>query len=250
MRLTKYPEYVAKKLLKKWPKGIIRFFQFWGDYAKYRKANDGRFKLSPRNAYLCLYDNTTQTPFDQHYTYHPAWAARKLAELRPEWHVDISSILHFSTIVSAFIPIRFYDYRPAAVKLPGLESGAADLVQLHFESNSIPSLSCMHTIEHIGLGRYGDPIDPRGDLKAANELKRVLKPGGHFLFVTPVGKPKIEYNAHRIYSFEQVMEMFSGLDLVEFSLVPDSGELIENADPARVSQQIYGCGCLLFKKPA
>ena len=248
MKLKQYPIYAAKKLLKKWPKGIIRFFQFWGDYSKFRKVNDGRFPLKTSNAYLCLYDNTAQTPFDQHYIYHPAWAARKLMQIKPAYHVDISSILNFSTIVSAFIPVKFYDYRPANVQLTGLESGAADLVQLHFESNSIPSLSCMHTIEHIGLGRYGDPIDPTADIKAAHELKRVLQPGGNLLFVTPVGLPKIEYNAHRIYSFEQVMDMFSGLELVEFALIPDAGGLIEKADPLLVAQQQYGCGCFWFRK--
>jgi SAM-dependent methyltransferase len=248
MRLKDYPVYAAKKVLKKWPKAIIRFFQYWGDYSRFSNKNDGRFTLKLKDAYPCLFDKTNSTPFDQHYTYHPAWAARKLAEIRPAYHVDISSILSFGTVVSAFIPVKFYDYRPAAVQLPGWESGAADLVKLHFDNDSIPSLSCMHTIEHIGLGRYGDEIDPEGDVKAINELKRVLQPGGNLLFVTPVGEPRIMYNAHRIYSFEQIIELFSGLELVEFSLIPDSGGLIEKADPLLVARQKYGCGCFWFRK--
>jgi SAM-dependent methyltransferase len=107
----------------------------------------------------------------------------------------------------------------------------------------------MHTIEHVGLGRYGDPLDPEGDLKAISELKRVLKPGGDLLFVTPVGKPTIAFNAHRIYSYEQVRDFFSPLELKEFSLVPDSGGLLVNADPALVAAQAYGCGCFWFRKP-
>ena len=83
--------------------------------------------------------------------------------------------------------------------------GSADLTQLHFESESIESLSCLHTVEHIGLGRYGDPIDYDGDLKAIRELKRVVVKGGSILFVVPVGKPKIIFNAHRIYSYEQII---------------------------------------------
>ena len=106
----------------------------------------------------------------------------------------------------------------------------------------------MHTIEHIGLGRYGDEIDPEGDIKSINELKRVLKPGGDLLFVTPVGTPKIEFNAHRIYSYEQIIEYFSPLQVKEFSLIPDNGGLITNADPSLVQQQTYGCGCFWFKK--
>jgi ubiquinone/menaquinone biosynthesis C-methylase UbiE len=135
--------------------------------------------------------------------------------------VDISSILSFSTIVSAFVPVKFYDYRPAELNLNNLESGFAELKKLNFADNSIASLSCMHTIEHIGLGRYGDEIDPAGDIKSINELKRVLKPGGDLLFVTPVGKSKIEFNAHRIYSFEQILDYFSPFLLKEFSLIPD-----------------------------
>lgn len=106
----------------------------------------------------------------------------------------------------------------------------------------------MHTIEHIGLGRYGDVIDPQGDLKAINELKRVVRPGGDLLFVTPVGTPRIEYNAHRVYSFEQIKKYFAPFELIEFSMVPDEGGFIVNADPASVAKQHYGCGCFWFKK--
>jgi SAM-dependent methyltransferase len=166
----------------------------------------------------------------------------------PAEHVDISSILSFSTIVSAFIPTRFYDYRPAELHLKGLKSGFADLKALPFSDSSIESLSCMHTIEHVGLGRYGDELDIRGDLKSINELKRVLKPAGNLLFVTPVGKPRIEFNAHRIYSYQQIIEYFSPLTVNEFSLITDKGDLIEHADPSLVPHQQYGCGCFWFKK--
>ncbi len=106
----------------------------------------------------------------------------------------------------------------------------------------------MHTVEHVGLGRYGDPIDPVGDLKAIGELKRVVAKNGSLLFVTPVGKPKIEFNAHRIYSYEQILEYFNGLQLSEFSLIDDQGKFMQNADPSLVEKQKYGCGCFWFIK--
>ena len=81
-----------------------------------------------------------------------------------------------------------------------------------------------------------------------SELKRVLTPGGDLLFVTPVGDPKIEFNAHRIYSYEQIIGYFSPLSLFEFSLITDDGSMITNADPNMVKQQQYGCGCFWFKK--
>jgi SAM-dependent methyltransferase len=109
----------------------------------------------------------------------------------------------------------------------------------------------MHVVEHIGLGRYGDPLDPDGDMKAISELKRVLAPGGTLLFVTPVGRPRIMFNGHRIYSYEQIESAFAGLKLREFSLVPDNGHvagIIENAAPALVKEQSYGCGCFWFTR--
>lgn len=110
----------------------------------------------------------------------------------------------------------------------------------------------MHVIEHIGLGRYGDPLDPEGDLKAVMELKRVAAHGGTILFVVPIGKPQIIFNAHRIYSYDMVMSMFDGFELKDFSMVPDNGEkvgLIPKADPAFADKQSYGCGCFWFVKP-
>jgi SAM-dependent methyltransferase len=243
-----YSIHIAKNILIKTPKRIIRFFQILSEYTRFKASSDKRFSVNFADMYPCTKDKLPSTPFDQHYTYHPAWAARILAKNKPEQHIDISSILSFSTIVSAFVPVKFYDYRPAKLTLSGYESDFADLTQLPFADNSIESLSCMHTVEHIGLGRYGDPLDPQGDIKAINELKRVLRPGGTLLFVTPVGKPKIEFNAHRVYSFEQIITAFSPLHLQEFSLIPDAGGLIENADPALVAAQQYGCGCFWFKK--
>ncbi|MES2226096.1 MAG: DUF268 domain-containing protein [Patescibacteria group bacterium] len=227
---------------------------FYRDYRAFKKAQDrgeARFPLRKRDFFLALFDKTGHTPFDPHYIYHPAWAARVIAESKPAKHVDIASILSFSTVVSAFVPTDFYDYRPAQVTLPDFSGKRGDLLALPFEDKSIASLSCMHTVEHVGLGRYGDPIDPDGDLKAMAELARVLAIGGNLLFVVPVGAARIEFNAHRVYSYEQVISGFSGLRLKEFALIPDNYKkhgLIRGADPAMVASQRYACGCFLFTK--
>jgi len=238
----------GKNILVRFPKRVFRSFEYMNEFRKFKAISDGRFSIYIKDAYPCLTDKIKTTPFDTHYTYHPAWAARKLQEINPKEHVDISSILSFSTIVSAFIPTRFYDYRPAELHLSNLTSGSQDLKQLTFEDGSIESLSCMHSIEHIGLGRYGDELDSEGDLKSIKELKRVLKKDGNLLFVTPVGKPQIAFNAHRIYSFEQIMEYFAPLVLKEFSLVSDDGSFIEKASPSLTAAQKYGCGCFWFIK--
>ncbi|GAA3975397.1 hypothetical protein FHS10_000685 [Mucilaginibacter dorajii] len=109
----------------------------------------------------------------------------------------------------------------------------------------------MHTVEHIGLGRYGNPIDPVADLKAMQELKRVVAQGGNLIIVVPVGRPKMAFNAHRIYSYQQICSYFGPFTLKEFSLVPDNyleTGMIINASQIDVDQQDWGCGCFWFVK--
>ncbi len=154
-------------------------------------------------------------------------------------------------MLSAFIPVRFYDYRPANLVLSGLETHAGNLLALPFADDSVASLSCLHTIEHIGLGRYGDPIDPEGDIKACRELSRVLAPGGSLLFVTPVGKEAvIQFNAHRIYTYELVLKLFPDLELKEFSYIPEFGTdgIHQHANPEELKNETYACGCFVFTK--
>lgn len=214
--------------------------------------NAERFLLKINDFYPQLKDRTIKTGFDRHYVYHTAWAARVVSEIKPIKHVDISSSLFFSGIVSAFIPVDFYDYRPAELNLSNLSSKQGNLMSLPFEDSSIQSISCMHTIEHIGLGRYGDEIDSNGDIKAVNELKRVVAINGNLLIVLPIGnKSIIEFNAHRIYTYDQVIEMFSGLKLKEFSLIPEyenSGGIKRNASIELIKNEKYACGCFWFVK--
>ena len=236
---------------------VVRPYEFVLDFLKFRamikRADDRRFKTSFKSIYPCIRDKTLATSFDRHYIFHTAWAARVLVKTNPNSHVDISSSLYFCSIVSSFVPVNFYDYRPAILDLPGLTSNHADLSSLPFPNRSIQSLSCMHVIEHIGLGRYGDLLNPLGDLEAASELCRVLAPGGNLLVVVPVGKPEIYFNAHRVYSYDQVRAMFSNLLLKEFSLIPDDpqdGGIITDATSEQSGQQSYGCGLFWFQNKA
>ena len=211
--------------------------------------DDGRFLCRKEDLHPCLNDVQGTTPFDAHYIYHTAWAARVLARTRPASHIDISSSLYFVSIASAFVPITFYDYRPAPLTLGNLRCKRADLTSLPFADESVDSLSCMHVVEHIGLERYGDPFSPQGDIAAMRELARVLGRGGRLLFAVPIGGvAKIHYNAHRIYTYSAVLEAFGSLCLEEFALVTDRGEFIAHASEAEAQQQKYGCGCFLFRK--
>lgn len=241
-----------KSLFKKRKKLTPEFLADFERFSEMAAVSKKRFKLDADDFFPITHEKTTYTGFDRHYVYHPAWAARIVAQNSPEKHVDISSTLHFCSIVSAFIPVDFYDYRPAKLFLSQLKSMPADLLSLPFKDNSIPSLSCMHTVEHVGLGRYGDAIDYDGDLKAVKELKRVLAVGGHLLFVVPLGREsRIFFNAHRVYTKQHVLDLFAELQLVEFSLIPEDesdGGLVPDPSESLLAKQVYGCGCFHFMK--
>jgi hypothetical protein len=235
------------------------------DFYKIRRMErhcKDRFMLRMKDLYPRLSDAGETPHFDHHYVYHTSWAARVLSRLSPARHVDIGSDLRLVTTVSAFLPVRHYDYRPASLHLQNLTSGFADLFALPFSTGSVKSLSCMHVIEHIGLGRYGDPLDYDGDLKAIGELKRVIEVGGDLLFVVPVAKPKIMFNAYRVYSYRQIMSCFPDLTLREVAQIPDEGfvgmitdgttDLASAKSVAEMEKiadsQKYGCGCFWFTR--
>lgn len=224
------------------------YSQFW----KFKiSAKDSEFSTDFSDIYPCLDEAGATHSFDGHYVYHPAWAARIIRKTQPKIHTDIASTLHFSTILSAFVPTHYYDLRKLNLELSNIDTKVADLTKLPFRNNSISSLSCMHVIEHIGLGRYGDCLDIDGDRKAINELIRVVKPGGNLLIVVPIGeKPKIMFNAHRIYTYDLILSYFSDFFLKNFSLVTDDPN-VKFYSPAKKSQankQKYGCGCFWFTK--
>lgn len=65
------------------------------------------------------------------------------------------------------------------------------------------------SLEHDGLGRYGDPINPNGDIDACIEVKNMLNPDGYFLCGIPIGEGCIEGNLHRIYNKKRLNKLFS-----------------------------------------
>ncbi len=198
------------------------------EFVRQMSMHPTRFRMGPD---LPIIHEDKEQGFDRQYIYHCAWAARTLKRLFPSYHVDIGSSLYFVAMLAAFIPVAHYDFRPPDLHIQNLAVGHADLLHLSFETDSVMSLSCMHTVEHVGLGRYGDSIDSEGDLKAMCELKRVVAPGGHLLFVVPLGDPIIFYNAHRQYAREQIVDAFTPMKLEDFV-------------------DYFGAGCFLLTKGA
>jgi hypothetical protein len=105
-------------------------------------------------------------------------------------------------------------------------------------------------MEHVGLGRYGDPVDPGACFLGMSELQRVLAPGGRLYFSVPVGRERVEFDAHRVFNPRTILDSFPELRLVEFSAVNDDGDYVENIDPGQLEGAWYSCGLFLFERPA
>lgn len=186
-----------------------------------------------------------------HYFFQDLWAARKIHRSGTTQHTDIGSRVDgFVAHLLPFCSVDYVDIRPLDSQVEGLRFIQGSILDLPFPDNSVKSLSCLHVIEHIGLGRYGDPLDPEGHEKAARELVRVLASGGVLYFGTPVGRERVCFDAHRIFHPATVLRMFVGLQLREFSLIDDKGEQIfENAGLEKGAACRYGCGLFEFVKP-
>jgi hypothetical protein len=147
---------------------LPRFLMEWRAYRS--RSRDQPVRLS--DAYPCLMDRSPHTPFDPHYFFQAAWLARRIVATGTSQHVDVGSSVTMIGVLSALTSVVFVDYRPLRVRLPGLASVAATATRLPFADESLDSISSLHVIEHIGLGRYGDPIDrtaaaaPRANLHA------------------------------------------------------------------------------------
>ena len=220
---------------------------FVSDYLSYRRM-PGSEKLGLRDLQPSLHERSGSHEFDSHYFFLNAWAMRRVYAARPAMHVDVASQTAFITALSAVLPVYYLDYRPLPVHLSGLRSIAANAMQLPLRDGSVRSISCLHVAEHIGLGRYGDPLDPRGTIKAAAELTRVIARGGELLFALPIGRPRVCFNAHRVHSAVAIREVFAGLELLEYSGVGDDALFAESVSLDRFDHHEYACGMFRFRK--
>jgi len=224
--------------------GLPRYLRQWREYSSAMRSNAPRVA----DSFPCLSDWTSGTPFDPHYFYQGAWLARRIAAHRPRRHVDVGSSVLTLSVLSATTDVLHLDYRPLQAELPGLRCLGGDIHDLPLAAASVDSLSCLHVIEHIGLGRYGDPIDPEGARKAAVELLRVLAPGGRLYMSAPVGRERTCFNAHRVFGAATLLAMFAPLRLEGFALVDDAGRYRDPATMDSAAGLEYGCGMFEFSK--
>lgn len=226
-------------------KRIKSMLRFLNDYRRFQRIHTNmRMLLQAADLYPCLYDNTNTTPLDPIYFYQDTWCAAKIFEAKPKHHYDIASKAEMVGIVSQFTPTTMIDIRPLPVTLKNLSFVQGDILHLPFADDSIASLSCICVLEHIGLGRYGDPLDPFGSEKAIQEMKRVLAPGGSLYISVPVdAKNKVYFNAHRAFTRNYMLEQNAPLVLVEEKYIYGN-ELVDHYQAARG----FGTGLYYFRK--
>lgn len=203
----------------------------------------GRPAPDPRYLYPCLLDDTGVTQIDSTYFYQDAWAFEKVVAQRPREHVDIGSHHKYVALLSRIVPVTMVDIRPLPVSLPGLAFRKGSVLFLPFADGSLESVSSLCVVEHIGLGRYGDALDPGGTEKALSELKRVVRPGGHLFISAPLDDENRTYfNAHRAFTEPYLLSLFAPFDVVERRYI--FGDVFRET-----LQHGFGTGCYHLRRP-
>ncbi len=229
-----------------WLAGLGRLAAFGKEYRRFRQMNaGGPFALRARDIMPCLTDRTVTTPIEPTYFLQDTWFARKIAAQRPASHVDVGSSVKSMALVAQFIPVTLVDIRPVEIEVAGFSFRAGSVLALPFADGSQASLSSLCVIEHIGLGRYGDPFDAQGSEKAAAELRRVLAPGGDLYVSVPVdAECRIYFNAHRAFTRDYLLALFPGLALREERYIYGRS-LVEAYAPDRG----FGTGLYHLRRP-
>lgn len=230
----------------RWVGGIGRLAGFAGEYRRFRRLNAGTpFALRGRDILPCLSDRTETTLIEPTYFLQDTWFARKIAEQRPASHVDVGSSVKSMALVAQFVPITLVDIRPVEIELERFSFLRGTVLALPFADGALASLSSLCVIEHIGLGRYGDPFDARGSEKAAAELGRVLARGGNLYVSVPVdAECRIYFNAHRAFTRDYLLSLLPGFTLVEERYIYGRA-LFPAYEPARG----FGTGLYHLRRP-
>lgn len=231
------------------PVGATRYIR---DLIRYRRLAAGPIAMQP-----CLHDWWEQAgAANSEYFWQDLFVARMVFEAAPARHVDIGSRLDgFVAHVAAFREIEVFDIRPLAIQIPGVTFRRVDVMSTpHVPEGYADSVSCLHALEHFGLGRYGDPLEPSGVERGLASLARVLQPGGTLYLSFPAGEDMVYFNAHRTASPATIVSLAKdhGLE-IERTWLYDSRshrfDAIQLGSPGAVSpQDTYTLGLYRFTR--
>jgi SAM-dependent methyltransferase len=228
---------------------VLETPRFLSQFVKYRAVSQEAVPLG--EIYPALQDRRAGAGnYDPHYFQQDLWVARRIMAARPALHVDVGSRVDgFVAQLSLVVPVEFVDLRAWGLEIQNLRYRQGDLYSLPYPDGSLASLSSLHVVEHVGLGRYGDRLDPDGPVRALLELQRVLAPGGTLYLSVPVGQPRVCFNSHRVFAPEFVVARLSELTLVHFAGIDDAGVFREEVSPAALAGSDYALGIYEFQRP-
>lgn len=191
------------------------------------------------------------------YFHQDLYVAQQIFAAKPRSHVDAGSRVDgFVAHVATFMDVEFLDIRPLVSSARNITFVQRNLMleDPAFDDYT-DSLSCLHTLEHFGLGRYGDPIDPEGYLRGWENLARMVRPSGIFYFSVPISRhERIEFNAHRLFGVPRLLKMIEPAFTIEATAaVGDDNELRRDLDPytkegTRAFDIDYGCIIFTLRK--
>lgn len=240
---------LAKRL-----KNRIKFYRDYLLFKKQKEASSHNFVMG--EFWPCLNDwQESSGTASGHYFHQDLLVAQKIYLSNPATHVDIGSRIDgFVAHVASFRQIEVFDVRP-------LRSSHSNIVFVQEDfmgdcskmKDYCDSLSCLHALEHFGLGRYGDPVDYEGHLKGLRNFIGMLRMGGKFYFSVPIGPQRVEFNAHRVFEvryLKDILEKWFKID--SFSYVDDDGDIHQNviiSDHGNAIDTNFGCyhGCGIFE---
>jgi hypothetical protein len=225
--------------------------RYISEYNAYKKASSHNFPLKLSNIMPVLSDyKESAGTIKGHYVHQDLWAAQKIYKNAPVRHVDIGSRIDgFITSLMVFRDVEVVDIRPLTSPYQNLKFLCDDATLMrNFKDGELESVSCLHAMEHFGLGRYGDPVDANAYKTFAQSLSRTIRPKGKLYISVPIGEQRLQFNAHRIFAPETIIDLFENFDLVSFSAVNDDGDFIENTSPASFTNSKFSCGLFEFTK--
>jgi len=218
-------------------------WRFWDEYKAYCALAAKGNLPEKSHFYPCLDDATDNTPVDASYYFQDAWAFEKIIQARPSAHIDVGSHHKFVSLLSKVVPTTMVDLRPLPVTLDSLTFKKGTILELPYADASVPSVSSLCVVEHIGLGRYGDPLNPEGTVQAIAELKRIVQPGGDLYLSVPVDDiNRIYFNAHRAFCEPYLLKLFAPFEVRERRYI-FGNEFTDHLKPG------FGTGCYHLRRP-
>lgn len=233
-------------------RAFVALPKFFLDLNKFRKECEQPIIIKP-----CLHDSKEEGGTAKgEYFWQDLYIARKIFLARPERHVDIGSRFDgFVAHVASYREIEVIDIRPIQAVIPGVTFRRMDMMSGgQALQNYCDSVSCLHALEHFGLGRYGDPLDAEGHVKGLRNLVRLLKLSGRLYLSVPIGVERVEFNANRVFCPEQLLRLAEkmGLRLDNLGWITPGGAVSESNDPQvdilRLKKMQYALGIFIFTK--